>query len=84
MIKHEIVNLIDIQEVEITGAPGGDSHLVIEKSMETDGLDANLLVHTYQILPPLFPQAHNCPVGSGSLLPKVGQRTALPVEVDRD
>jgi len=55
MIKHEIVNLIDIQEVEIAGAPGGDSHLVIEKSMEADGLYANLPVHTYQILPPLFP-----------------------------
>jgi hypothetical protein len=59
VVEHEIVDLIDVEEVEVPGAGSSDSHFIVEQAMAADRRDAGLFVNPNQVLPPLLAQSHH-------------------------
>src|ERR1700722_18291238 len=73
VFKHEIVNLIDVEEIQISTTPRSNTHFVIEQAMAAYRLEACGSLHAYQVLSPLIPETDYDSVGACGFLPEVSE-----------
>ena len=58
MVEHEVVNLVDAEEIPAPCSGCRDPHLVVEKPMAAHRLDPGLALRADQVQPPLFAQSN--------------------------
>ena len=76
VVEHEVVDLIDVEEVEVACAGGGNAHLVVEEAVAADRLHSGVAAGADQIFAPLVAEADDGAVRSGGFLPKMWKGTA--------
>ena len=50
VVEHEVVDLVDVEEIEVSGSSWGNAHLVVEEAVAANGLDSGFVVDADEIL----------------------------------
>ncbi len=62
VVEHEIVDLVNIKEIEVSCSASGDPHFIIKKTVAAYGPDSSLPLYSQQVLTPLISKTNDGPV----------------------